>query len=367
VHLGYGTNGFAHHRLDDALAIIADLGYTGVSLTLDHHHLDPYAEDFGAQVDRLAVRLDQFGLRVVVETSAPYLLDPRHEHSPTLVGDRHTVRVGYLVRAAQIAAGLGADCVSFRSGDKPAAMPHEVARSRLRSAVAEVLDGAACHDVRFGLEPTAGALVRNLDDALRLRAELGDPDRLGIALSVGHRVDPVAEIRRAGDRLFTVRLADAPAGVGGHTEFGVGSMDLMATLDALDEIGYVGVAAVDLPDHSHAAPVVATRAMRALRQARACDPWLEAAEQAVRADASAIRTLFSAVSRGIPDGGRHDLARVRLLVALAESSPDLGREVRALYDYGGPGERRGVLRGLNRIGHRIPEVGAAIIQDAHRA
>ena len=36
LRLAYVTNGLGHHRLDDALALLADSGYDGVALTLDH-------------------------------------------------------------------------------------------------------------------------------------------------------------------------------------------------------------------------------------------------------------------------------------------------------------------------------------------
>ena len=52
--LGYNTNGFAFHRLEDAARIIAELGYGAIGLTLDVHHLDPYGSDIEARAAEAA-------------------------------------------------------------------------------------------------------------------------------------------------------------------------------------------------------------------------------------------------------------------------------------------------------------------------
>ena len=66
LRLGYGTNGLTDLRLDDALGLLADLGYDGVGLTLDHMHLDPLAPDLAARTRHVARRLDGLGLGVTV-------------------------------------------------------------------------------------------------------------------------------------------------------------------------------------------------------------------------------------------------------------------------------------------------------------
>jgi L-ribulose-5-phosphate 3-epimerase len=358
-HLGYGTNGFANHRLDDALSIIAELGYTAVALTLDHHHLDPYADDIGPRTERLATRLSALGLRVVVETGARYLLDPRRKHHPTLVSEDQDVRVDFLVRAKRVAADLGADCVSFWSGiGSPDRWEH------LKSGVAAALAGGP--DVPLALEPEPGMVVERLDQALRLREELGNPDSLGITLDVGHCVavewqDAAACVRRAGALLRNVQLDDMRPGVHEHLEFGEGQLDLPDTLGALTDIGYTGVAAVELPRHGHAAPAVAKRAFDALRTAG----WLAGAEQALRADPAAIETLFPVAGRTARE--RADEARVRLLVTYADATEDVAEGLTALYRHGTSDERRAVLRGLAKIGGLAPKTGVELVKDALRS
>ncbi|MFE9046271.1 sugar phosphate isomerase/epimerase family protein [Streptomyces sp. NPDC012421] len=274
MHLGYGTNGFANHRLDDALRTIADLGYTAVALTLDHAHLDPYAPGAGAETARVARLLSGLGLRCVVETGARYLLDPRHKHHPTLVSDDPAGRIDFLCRAVRVASGLGADCVSFWSGVRPPTVAVDTAWKRMRSGVERVLEECERYGVPLGLEPEPGMLVQHVEQAVGLRSELGDPALLGITLDVGHcvavePVDAAACIRRVADLLVNVQLDDMRQGVHEHLEFGTGELDLRNTLAALRETGYRGVAAVELPRHSHAAPRVAARSLDALRAALA--------------------------------------------------------------------------------------------------
>ncbi|MEU7875699.1 sugar phosphate isomerase/epimerase family protein [Dactylosporangium sp. NPDC049140] len=119
MRFGYGTNGFSNHRLDDALAVIAGLGYEGVALTLDHHHLDPFDANLSRHVREVGRRLQELGLGVVIETGARYLLDPWHKHAPTLLDDEPGPRLEFLRRAVRIGADLGAEAVSFWAGVPP--------------------------------------------------------------------------------------------------------------------------------------------------------------------------------------------------------------------------------------------------------
>ena len=156
VRFGYGTNGFTSHRLEDALAVIAGLGYDGVALTLDHLHLDPFAADLPSRTAAVRRRLDELGLAVVVETGARYLLDPWRKHHPSLVSGRERERrVDYLERAVEVAADLGAEAMSFWSGTLPAGLDAETGWNRLVEGVGQVLDLAVRR--RGDLRRRAGA------------------------------------------------------------------------------------------------------------------------------------------------------------------------------------------------------------------
>lgn len=272
LRFGYGTNGFANHRLDEALAVIAGLGYTGVALTLDHHHLDPFGPDLAGRVDAVAKRLDQLGLAVVIETGARYLLDPWLKHSPTLLDDDPELRLDFLTQAVRIGADLGAEAVSFWAGVRPPAVAEAVAWDRLRAGCAQVLAAADKARVPLGFEPEPGMLVQTLSDWFQLRDSLGAPELFGLTLDIGHcrcvEPEPAPDcVRRAGPFLVNVQIDDMRRGVHEHLEFGTGEVDFPPTLRALDDAGYRGLVAVELPRHAHAAPKVARESLAFLTAA----------------------------------------------------------------------------------------------------
>ena len=255
LRYAYNTNGAANHRLDDAIRLIADAGYDGVALTLDHHHLDPFAAEWAREADRVAALLDRLSLGSVVETGARYLLDPRHKHEPTLLhpdADGRARRVGFLCRALDVAVRLGSETMSFWAGVPQPAVGAVDARRWLDDGLERVLDHAERVGVTASFEPEPGMLIETVGDydALVLRHP-----RLKLALDTGHclvtqDIDPADAIRAYASRIGTVAVEDMRRGDHTHLPFGQGDMDMPAVLAALNAIGFGGLVCVELSRES---------------------------------------------------------------------------------------------------------------------
>ncbi|MFH9980823.1 sugar phosphate isomerase/epimerase family protein [Streptomyces sp. NPDC017179] len=275
LRFGYGTNGLADLRLDDALGLLADLGYDGVGLTLDHMHLDPLAPDLADRTRRVAHRLDALGLGVTVETGARYVLDPRRKHGPSLLDEDpedRARRAALLLRAVRVAADLGAHAVHCFSGITPPGTDRDTAWKRFAESLVPVLEAAAASGVPLAVEPEPGHLLATLADFHHLRRTLGDPDNLGLTLDIGHcqclePLPPAECVRAAAPWLRHVQIEDMRRGVHEHLPFGDGDIDFPPALAALAATGYQGLTVVELPRHSHAGPHYAELSLPYLRRA----------------------------------------------------------------------------------------------------
>jgi sugar phosphate isomerase/epimerase len=272
VLLGYNTNGFAHHRLEEALPILADLGYRSVALTLDHHALNPYDPGLPAQLTAVKETLHRRGLRCVVETGARFLLDPLRKHRPTLVDAEppgRERRLDFLRRSVDVARALGADAVSFWSGTVVDGAPEAEWMGRLVEGCRRLCDHAASAGVRLAFEPEPGMAVDTMERFAALFDRVGHP-AFGLTLDVGHLVCqgevPVSEhVRRWRDVLWNVHVEDMRPGVHDHLMFGEGEVDFGDVLGALRGVGYAGGVHVELSRHSHDAVETARRALAFLR------------------------------------------------------------------------------------------------------
>jgi len=273
--LGYNTNGFAHHRLEDAIVILAEMGCQSVAITLDHHALNPFDPNLAGQLKTIRQLLESSGLRCVIETGSRFLLDPRCKHRPTLLTPDETERrrrYDFLCRAVDIAEALHADAVSFWSGVPESDEPGDVLMDRLVAGCRRLSDHADRRGVDLAFEPEPGMLIDTMVRFTELRGRVNHP-RFGLTIDVGHLhcqgEIPIADhLRRWRQWLRNVHIEDMKAGVHDHLMFGEGEIDFGPVLGALEEIGYAGGVHVELSRHSHDAVNTARRALAFLRGAR---------------------------------------------------------------------------------------------------
>ncbi|MBO0701171.1 MAG: sugar phosphate isomerase/epimerase [Zavarzinella sp.] len=272
MFFGYNTNGFAHHRLEDTVEILAELGYGGLALTADFHSVDPLADRWTEKGRKLDRRLRKAGLRVVVETGARFIIDPRRKHQPTVLDpDRHKAldRLDYLQACVRLAAELDADCVSFWSGAAVEDTQPKILMARLVEACLRLCDFAEGRRVRLAFEPEPGMFIDTMDKFAELHGKVNRPN-FGLTLDIGHLQCmgelPIGDhIRKWPQWLWNVHIEDMKRGAHEHLMFGEGEIDFEDVMRALRDVGYKRGVYVELSRHSHDAYETARKAIRFLK------------------------------------------------------------------------------------------------------
>jgi sugar phosphate isomerase/epimerase len=266
--LGYNTNGFAHHRLMDAIEIIGQLGYRCVAITLDHSSLNPWGNHFAEELQVVKSKLTELGLSCVIETGSRFMLNPWKKHDPTLIsdgGENRLRRIDFLKRAIDIAEYLDAKAVSFWSGAKPESVSHDNAWIRLVDSCRQLADYAAQKGIVLGFEPEPGMFIETLADYERLKSAVDHPDFL-LTLDVGHAlvtesVSIPACIAQYRADIVNIHLEDMRPNRHEHLFFGDGDIDFNLVFQSLTDIRFNGPVCVELSRHSHQAVDTARSAM----------------------------------------------------------------------------------------------------------
>lgn len=261
LRFAYNTIGCANHALVDALDLISGAGYQGVVLTLDVHHMNPFADDFAASTERLAGELAKADLAVTIDTGARFLLDPRERYEPSLLHpseEGRARRVEFMTRAIDLAATLNAEAVTFTAGRVKRNVDQGAAAGWLLDGLARIADLAAGKGVRIALQPSPGHLVATLDDFKLVRdaARQMTEAPLDLSLDVTHVAatgerSPHQAVKEFATMLRAVSLSGAERGGQAHLPLGRGDLDVVAVLGALRDVDYEGLISVKLPELSH--------------------------------------------------------------------------------------------------------------------
>lgn len=271
---GYNTNGFAHHRLEDAIDIISLLGYQSVAITLDFHALHPSHEGFSEQVTRVKNLLSAKNLRSVIETGGRFVLDLQRKHQPTLISPvecERQVRLEFLMKAVDIARELDSNLVSFWSGRPLDKASSGVLMDRLVYGCHKLCDYAAERKVRLAFEPEPGMFIDTMEQFAELHQRVNQPN-FGLTIDIGHlhcqgEVPISDQLRKWSQLLWNVHIEDMSRGVHEHLMFGEGEIDFLPILRTLTEIGYEGGVHAELSRHSHDAVNAAWKSLDFLRAA----------------------------------------------------------------------------------------------------
>jgi sugar phosphate isomerase/epimerase len=271
LSFGYNTNGFAHHKLEDALELIADCGYRGVALTLDNYHCNPFAME-PPDLLRLRQLLEKLQLRVVIETGARYLLNPQRPNYPALVSSEgRQIRLEFLRRAVDISAELHAECVSFSSGTPEPEVPEHQAWDWLVTGCLQLAEHAKRRGVQLSFEPEPGMLVDDVSKFQVLKKHITSA-RFGLTMDIGHvfgtESGPFRQVYgKFANLVRNIHIEDIRDRKPEQLMFGEGELDFVAILRVLRDNKYTGLINVELPHDSHRAPEVARRAIEFLNAA----------------------------------------------------------------------------------------------------
>jgi protein FrlC len=256
ARLAYSSNAYTRTTLADALRRIADLGYAGAEVLCDRPHWFP-GEVTPDEADAIARLLAKTGLAVSnlnANTANGYWdpAPPENVFEPALSNPDPVLRrwrQDYSIAALELAARIGAPCISVTSGRPCNACEPERAVDHFVASLERVCTVAEDLGVRVGIEYEPGLLVERAAEVLAVIDRVASP-ALGVNFDIGHShlmgEDPAATVAALAGRIWNVHAEDIRGGKHFHRVPGDGDLPLTEYLCALRRHGYAGFVTVEL-------------------------------------------------------------------------------------------------------------------------
>lgn len=256
ARLAYSSNAYLRFGLEEAVARIAALGFTGIELMADTPHLWP-ADTTPQRIEAVRRTLDRHGLAVsninafmmnkIGDSRQPYW------HPSWIEPDisYRRIRIDHTLAALSMARRLGAPHVTTEPGGPiENGQSYQSALDRFVEGLGPVVEHAERQGVTLLIEPEPGLLIERFEQYLELVDRIDSPF-MALNFDIGHAYcvgqEPADWIPRMAAHTRHFHIEDiAGTRVHRHLVPGTGDIDFASTLRAVDRSGYDGWITVEL-------------------------------------------------------------------------------------------------------------------------
>ncbi len=282
MKLAFSSNAYLRFSIQETIARIAGIGYTGIELLADVPHAWPAGlleEQKQAIRDALAKHkltisnINSFMMNAVADPRQPYW------HPSWIEPDPHyrAIRREHTKRALQLAHDLGAPCITTEPGGPLApGQSWQEGANVFYEELMPCIEVAERLRVPLLIEPEPGLLIEKFDQYLAFMDRI-DSKMVGLNFDVGHAYcvseDPQDWVAKMAPHTRHYHLEDiAATRVHQHLVPGTGAIDFPATLDAIQKTGYDGWLTVELYPYIDNPDVAAREAKAFLGKALSAIP-----------------------------------------------------------------------------------------------
>ena len=256
MRLAFSSNAYMHFSIEDTIARIADLGYTGIELMADVPHAWP-AGLLPERKKSIRQALDRHGLTIsnINAFMMNAVADPRQPywHPGWTDPDPHyrAIRREHTKRSLQLAQELGAPCITTEPGGQ--LTPEQTWDDRARIFYDELMpcvELAEKLQIKLLIEPEPGLMIETFGQYLQFVARINSP-WVKLNFDVGHAYcvgeDPQDWVEKMAPHTVHYHLEDiAATRKHEHLIPGRGAIDFAATLSNIQATGYDGWLTVEL-------------------------------------------------------------------------------------------------------------------------
>jgi sugar phosphate isomerase/epimerase len=253
MKLAYSTNAFKRYSLNEAIRMIAEIGYEGIELLCDTPHAYPPAFQ-DKEIDSFKNQIAKFRLDIS-NLNAFTLYSISDVYHPSWIEDdkaSRELRITHTINCIKLAKKIGVKNLSTEPGG-----PLSVNKTNIKYLEKLFMEGlnrvvpiAEQENIIILIEPEPNLLLENSNQFLNFIKNLST-DNVRLNFDIGHFYcvgeDPTDLIYKLSEYTEHFHLADIASNrIHNHLIPGEGSINFRSVFKAIEAIGYKGFVTVEL-------------------------------------------------------------------------------------------------------------------------